>query len=132
MSVAIRKLEGVESVEVSLARGQASLRLRAGNRVTLAQLRQLVKNNGFSPREAAVTVLGDLVEKADTVTLSVSGSGGVLTITQDSANAAAYRRVRDRLASGSGVSVMLDGLVPEPPAKNAEERLVVREVHPKS
>ena len=119
-------------MEVSLERSQASVRLRPGNRVTLAQLRQLVKNNGFNPREAAVTVLGDLAEKANTVTLSVSGSGGVLIITQDPANAPAYRRVRDRLASGSGMSVMLDGLVPEPTAKDAEERLVVREVHPKT
>ena len=131
MSVAIRKLEGVESVEVSLEREHASIRLRAGNRVTLTQVRDLVKHNGFSARDAAVTVMGDLSENGDSVTLAVSGSGGVLTVAPDPANAAAYQLVRDRLAGGARVSVTLDGLIPEPRSKTSQERLVVRAVDPK-
>lgn len=130
MSVAIRKLEGVESVDVSLTRGEASIQLRAGNRVTLQQLRQLVKNNGFNPREAAVTVTGDLIAKGNTVTLAVSGSGGVLTLASDPASPAAYQQVRDRLTS-SPRGVTMQGIVPESRAKDSEERLVVREVRPK-
>lgn len=118
-------------MEVSLERGQASIRLRAGNRVTLTQVRDLVKHNGFSARDAAVTVMGDLSENGDSVTLAVSGSGGVLTVAPDPANAAAYQLVRDRLTGGARVSVTLHGLIPEPRSKTSQERLVVRAVDPK-
>jgi copper chaperone CopZ len=63
--VAIRKLPGVESVDVSLERATADIRLRAGNAITLAQLRQIIKNNGFASKEAIVTVIGNLIERGE-------------------------------------------------------------------
>ena len=128
MRVAVRKLEGVESVEVSLQRGQASIRLRPGNGVTLQQLRQLVKDNGFNAREATVTVRGQVVQEGNTLALSVAGTGAVLTILPDEARPAAYRNLRERLTGSSLPSVTLEGLVPEPPSKDSRDRLRVTAV----
>ena len=44
MRVAIRKLPGVESVDVSLERGAAEIRLRSDNRVTVPQLRKIIRD----------------------------------------------------------------------------------------
>ena len=131
MRVAVRKLDGVESVEVSLERGQASIRLRPGNRVTLARLRQLVKNNAFNSREAAVTVIGELKQDATGPVLAVTGTDVVLAIFPDPARPAAFRDVQERSKSGPGVQVTLDGIVAEPRAKDRSDRLILHEVQAK-
>jgi hypothetical protein len=124
--VAIRKLEGVESVEVSLERGHASIKLRAGNRLTLAQLRQLVKHNGFNAREAAVTVSGELRQDANGPSLAVSGTDETLTILPDTARPAAYANVRERLTAGLRSAVTLEGIVAERRGKDTRDRLTVQ------
>ena len=123
----MRKVQGVESVEVSLKKALASIRLRPDNRVTLAQLRQLVKSNGFTSRDIAVTVTGELGQAADGVTLTVAGTGTVLTLVADQSRAALYQTVRDRAKTPRTV-VTLSGVVPEPAGKDPRERLVVQEL----
>ncbi len=127
MRVSVRKLEGVESVEVSLERGLASIQLRAGNSITLQQLRQLVKNNGFNPREASVTVVGELIQEGADATLSVTGTSAVLTVAPDGARPAAFRTVRERITAGRRTAT-LEGTVAEPKAKDGRDRLVVHEI----
>jgi len=56
----MQKVEGVEAVEVSLNEGRVRVRLKPGNRVDLERLRQVVADQGFTPREARVTVRGTL------------------------------------------------------------------------
>ena len=48
----MQKVDGVQSVRVSLNDGLTILDLKAGNAVTLAKLRQIIKNNGFVSKEA--------------------------------------------------------------------------------
>ena len=43
MRVAMRKVDGVQNVEVKLKDGLTILELRAGNNVTLANLRTIIK-----------------------------------------------------------------------------------------
>jgi hypothetical protein len=130
--VAIGKLEGVESVTVSLEHGKASVRLRAGNRVTLSQLRQLVKNNGFNAGDAAVSVVGQLVQDPNGPALSVTGTDVVLMIAADQTQPSAYQQVLGKLSAGAGGSaVTLDGFVAAPQSKDARDRLVLQAVHPK-
>lgn len=62
MSVSLQKIPGVESVDVSLNQGRASIVLRPGNSVTLEQVTQVVKDKGFTPREAGVVARGELEE----------------------------------------------------------------------
>jgi hypothetical protein len=56
----MRKLPGVESVQVSLTRALTEVTFKADNTVTLGQLRRIIKNSGFNPGETHVTVHGRL------------------------------------------------------------------------
>ena len=54
----MRKVDGVQNVRVSLNNGLTMLDLKPGNAVTLAKLRQIVKNNGFVSKDASVLARG--------------------------------------------------------------------------
>ena len=55
MSVALKKVDGVSSVNVTLKRGVAHIALDAGNSVSLPQLRGIIKDAGYTTRDAVVT-----------------------------------------------------------------------------
>ena len=63
MSVAVKKLEGVESVEVSLSKASAVITLRADNKITLPLLRRTNRNGGYPTRDARVTARGIIAER---------------------------------------------------------------------
>jgi copper chaperone CopZ len=63
VSVAVEKVAGVESVDVSLKKASADIRLAAGNTVTLPELRQIIRQAGYPTREAQVTARGVIVER---------------------------------------------------------------------
>jgi len=52
--VAIKKVPGVESVDVSLERAVTDIHFKPGNDVTLAQVRGILERSGFNGREASV------------------------------------------------------------------------------
>jgi copper chaperone CopZ len=54
----MQKVDGVQNVKVSLNEGLTILDLKAGNSVTLATLRQIIKNNGFVSKEALIVARG--------------------------------------------------------------------------
>ena len=54
----MQKVDGVQSVRVSLNDGLTILDLAPGNAVTLAKLRQIIKNNGFVSKDARVLAHG--------------------------------------------------------------------------
>jgi copper chaperone CopZ len=58
MSTAVKKLDGVESVELIADKGVAVIRLKADNKVTLAQLRRVIKSVGYEAKAAAITARG--------------------------------------------------------------------------
>jgi copper chaperone CopZ len=80
VSVAIKKLDGVESVDVSLEKASADIRLKPDNRITLPQLRQIIKNNGYPTKDAQVTARGRIVERNGTPVLDLL-NGTVLELT---------------------------------------------------
>jgi copper chaperone CopZ len=124
--VAVQKMPGVESVEVSLERAIVDVRLRAGNRVTLAELRQTIRNNGFNSREAMVTVDGSLVQRHGGPALAVAGTTAVLPIVADPAHPGVYEEV-GKLALAPSKPVRLSG-VASPPGPDGDERIAVRAV----
>jgi hypothetical protein len=63
VSVAIRKLDGVESVDVSLEKASADIRLKSDNKITLPQIRQTIKNSGYPTRDARIEARGRIVER---------------------------------------------------------------------
>ena len=52
------KVDGVQNVRVSLNEGLTILDLKPGNSVTLARLRQIIKNNGFVSKDASLIARG--------------------------------------------------------------------------
>ena len=81
--VAVQKVDGVESVELSLERAQADIRLKPGNRVPLDRFRQIVKGNGFEPREASVAAIGNVREIDSKLSFEVSGVSMPLVVATD-------------------------------------------------
>ena len=71
MRVAVQKVDGVQSVRVSLNGGLTVLDLKPGNAVTLTKLRQIIKNNGFVTDTASIDARGSVV---DAQTFVVSGT----------------------------------------------------------
>jgi hypothetical protein len=57
----MKRVPAVTQVRVSLKDGLTILDLKPGNSTTLAQLRQIIKHNGFVPKEAAVVARGAVV-----------------------------------------------------------------------
>lgn len=78
MSVAFKKLDGVRGAEVSLEAGTVALELAPGNRVTLEQVRNVIRRNGFTPHEATVEAGGKVVERPGGFALEVGGTREVL------------------------------------------------------
>ena len=54
----MQKMDGIQSVRVSLNDGLTILDLKPGNTVTLAKIRQIIKSNGFVSKEASVLARG--------------------------------------------------------------------------
>jgi hypothetical protein len=54
----MQKVDGIQAVRVSLKDGLTILDLKPGNGVTLAKLRQIIKNNGFVSKEAIIVASG--------------------------------------------------------------------------
>ena len=69
----LNKMDGLQSVKVSLNDGKAYLKLAADNDLTLQKIQKEVKNNGFSARNAVVTLNGELVKKDNEWSISVNG-----------------------------------------------------------
>ncbi len=111
MRVAVGKLRGVESVDVTLKRGVAHIRLAAGNRVTLAQVRQIIKEAGYTSREATVAVLGRIERSGGTSILLVSGTGERFRLEQAAGAPAVLNG-----AGRPGSTVEITGTVPQPGA----------------
>ena len=69
MSTAIRKLDGVESVELIGAKGAVVIRLKADNTITLQQLRRVIKSVGYEAKDADITARGRLAADGKTFDL---------------------------------------------------------------
>ena len=105
MRVSVKSVAGVESVDVSLAKGLASVKMKPGNTVTLKQLQSAITKNGFTMKDSKVTLEGTVVVEAGRVQLKVSGSNEMLDLVPQGQVALA--------AALNGKSVTVTGVVPE-------------------
>jgi len=103
--VSVQSVAGVESVDVSLAKGLASVKMKPGNTVTLKQLQSAITKNGFTMKDSTLTVEGTVVVEAGRVQLKVSGSNEMLDLVPQGQVAPA--------AALNGKSVTVTGVVPE-------------------
>ena len=76
----MEKVPGVASVRVSLNEGLTVLDLKPENTVTLARLREIIRNNGFVTKEARITAAGTVRADGPQLTFEVSGSRETLKL----------------------------------------------------
>ena len=77
----MKKVPAVTQVRVSLNEGLTVLDLEPGNTVTLAQLREIIKNNGFVSKEATAVARGAPNAAADRQ-FTVSGTTEELALSE--------------------------------------------------
>jgi len=69
----LKKMDGLEKVQVSLNDGKAYLKLASDNKLTLQKIQEEVRNNGFSAKNAEVTIVGQLVKNENAWQVNVNG-----------------------------------------------------------
>ena len=128
MRVAVQKLEGVESVDVSLQQKTAVIGLRAANRITLSDLRDVIKDAGFNAREASVTVVGTLVERGGKPALEIGGLKTVLLLASSPGKPDAYNDTAKRVHALETGQVEITGVINPPANASQPEELIVHAV----
>jgi len=126
VDVALKKTDGVDTVDVSLNKGLATVKLKAGNHVSVPQLWNLLHEKGYTPKTTVVVVKGVAENVAGTARLKVTGTNDVLVLSADPKAAAAFMDVRTR----TGQTIQVQGTME--PGKNlkAAVPLQVRQVRP--
>src|SRR5260370_35241021 len=112
VDVALKKVAGVESVEVSLNNGLATVKLKPGNTVSVPQLWELIHKNGYTPKATTVSARGELANVNGILQLKVSGTKDTLPLAADPKNAAGYLEAAKKL----GQTVIVQGVMA--PAKD--------------
>ena len=105
MRVSLKAVPGVESVDVSLEKGLAVVKMKPGSPVTFKQLNDAISKNGFTMKDSVATIAGTVSETNGKVVLRVSGSNDVLTLIPEGS--------AQTVASETGKSVVVTGIVPE-------------------
>jgi len=99
----MQKLPGVEAVDVSLTKAVTDIRFRSGNTVTLAQLREIIKNGGFKSGGSRITATGSLVSDASRLRLDLAPAKSTLIVESDPAKPAAFAEARKLVGAAAGV-----------------------------
>jgi copper chaperone CopZ len=123
--VVVGKIEGVRSVKVSLKEGVATIQLAPDNHVTLSRIREAIRSNGFTAREAEVQVAGSLVRRGEALLLVVPGTDDAFVLEDAPGAAGVVAELRRRDAS---VRLVVTGQVPGPKPREPRgpERMLVR------
>jgi hypothetical protein len=104
--VSLKSVSGVDSVDVSLEKGLAVVKMKPGNTATLKQLNEAITKNGFTMKDSTATVAGTVVATDGKAVLRVSGSNDVLQLVPQSA-------ATPNVASMVGKTVVVEGTIPE-------------------
>ena len=107
VDVALKKVPGVDTVEVSLNKGLATVKLKPGNTISVPQFWQLLHEKGYTPKTTAISVRGELAGVPGRLQLRVSGTKDVLSLALDPKNAAAYNDAAKKV----GQSVLVQGVM---------------------
>jgi copper chaperone CopZ len=98
--VALMKFPGVESADVSLNKGLATVKLKPGNTVRPREFWEAIRKNGNTPRITRITVRGEVLAGGNQ--LKVSGSDEVFELKN-------APPLAQQLKNAPGRSVTIDG-----------------------
>lgn len=97
VDVALKKVAGVETVEVSLNKGLATVKLKPGNTVSVPQLWELIHRNGYTPKSTVVSARGELASANGQTQLKITGTKDILVLASNPKNPAAYQDASAKL-----------------------------------
>ena len=117
MRVSLKSVAGVESVEVSLEKGLAAVKMKPGNTATLKQLQDAITKNGFTMKQSKAVIAGRVLVSDGKAQLQVSGSNDVVQLVPESQNA-------PNASSMQGKSVVVAGTIPEAPKGKSPDSLI--------
>lgn len=106
MRVSLKSVSGVDSVDVSLEKGLAVVKMKPGNTATLKQLNEAITKNGFTMKDSMATISGMVETTLGKPTLRVSGSDEFIRLVPQSASVT-------NVASMVGKIVVVEGTIPE-------------------
>ena len=98
---ALKKMKGVGSVEVSLNKGLAEVKLKPGNTLQPKDFWAVVRSNGFTPKQTRVTVRGR-VDGDGGLHLAVAGAGKPFDLNGDAKTLEAARQLIGRKVEVEG------------------------------
>jgi copper chaperone CopZ len=98
--VALKKISGVDSVDVSLNKGLATIKLKPGNEIRPEEFWETIRRNGFTPKAAHVLVRGEVLGGGDQ--FKVSGTDELFQYKADA-------KVSPQLKAAIGKTVMVEG-----------------------
>jgi copper chaperone CopZ len=104
--VSLKSVAGVESVDVSLEKGLATVKMKSGNTTRLKQLRDAITKDGFTMKQSKATVAGTILVANGKTLLKISGSNDVLQLVRESQSVPAASAMQ-------GNSVVVVGSIPE-------------------
>ena|SRR6266699_3126445 len=107
VNVALTKLPGVESVNVSLNDKSVNVKPKPGNSVSIPQLWQLFREKGYTPKATTVSARGSLANSQGRVQLNVSGTNQTIALANDPKNAAVWSAVSGKV----GQTVIVQGVM---------------------
>lgn len=103
--VSLKAVPGVDSVNVSLEKGLASVKMEPGNTITLKQLTDAIAKNGFTMKQSTAVMAGTVKLENGKARLLVSGSNDELELVPGP--------VAPPAAGFDGKSVTVTGALPE-------------------
>lgn len=71
----LNKLPGVKSVRVSLNEGKSVIQFKPDAAADLEQIRKIIRDNGFTPKAATLTMAGTLVQEGQEWLLDAGPAG---------------------------------------------------------
>ena len=121
VNVALTKVVGIDTVEVSLTRALATVKLKPGNSVSLAQLVRLVREKGYTIPAASIVVSGLPAKNSDRWVLRIPTSGERMELAADPQLSSALARYANRTVTVRGKMTLAKNGKPAPLAVSAVE-----------
>ena len=119
--VSLKSVAGVDTVNVGLEKGLASVTLKPGNAATLKQLGEAIAKNGFTMKQSEATIDGQVVQEAGKLKLQITGSNEKLELVPESGTAPA-------VGSLVGKTVEVTGTIPEAPKGKTPDAIRYRNI----
>jgi copper chaperone CopZ len=104
--VSLKSVSGVDSVDVSLEKGLAVVKMKPGNTTALKQLNEAITKNGFTMKDSTAIVVGTVASTGDKATLRLTGSNEVLQLLPQSG-------ATPNVTSLVSKTVVVEGTIPE-------------------